>query len=117
MNEPLHRLVASERLSDGRQIAAAAIGTLERYTPTDVAREDYLSSYEGDRFAESVRYVGPYPTELAVLRDLLPTIQTPGRIIAARVIDAGHFTWEDAADKYAALVTDWWTGGYATAVS
>lgn len=30
------------------------------------------------------------------------------------VIDAGHFTWEDAADQYAALVTGWWSGGYAT---
>jgi pimeloyl-ACP methyl ester carboxylesterase len=31
------------------------------------------------------------------------------------IIDAGHFTWEDAADTYAALVTDWWGGGYAAA--
>jgi pimeloyl-ACP methyl ester carboxylesterase len=33
------------------------------------------------------------------------------------VIDAGHFAWEDAADEYAALATDWWQGGYATASS
>jgi pimeloyl-ACP methyl ester carboxylesterase len=26
------------------------------------------------------------------------------------VIDAGHFTWEDAATEYAALVTSWWRG-------
>jgi pimeloyl-ACP methyl ester carboxylesterase len=30
------------------------------------------------------------------------------------IIDAGHFTWEDAVDQYAALVTSWWGGGYAT---
>ncbi len=24
------------------------------------------------------------------------------------VIDAGHFTWEEAAAEYAALVTSWW---------
>ena len=30
------------------------------------------------------------------------------------IIDAGHFTWEDAADEYAALVASWWSGGYAT---
>jgi pimeloyl-ACP methyl ester carboxylesterase len=30
------------------------------------------------------------------------------------VIDSGHFTWEDSADEYAALVTGWWSGGYAT---
>jgi len=29
------------------------------------------------------------------------------------IIDAGHFTWEDAADEYAVLVTTWWGGGYA----
>jgi len=26
------------------------------------------------------------------------------------ILDVGHFTWEDAADEYAALVTRWWTG-------
>jgi len=30
------------------------------------------------------------------------------------IIDAGHFTWEDGADQYAALVTTWWNGGYTT---
>jgi len=29
-------------------------------------------------------------------------------------IDAGHFVWEDGADQYAALITSWWGGGYAT---
>jgi hypothetical protein len=31
------------------------------------------------------------------------------------MLDVGHFTWEDGADEYAELVTDWWAGGYATA--
>jgi len=31
------------------------------------------------------------------------------------IVDAGHFTWEDAADEYAALVTSWWSGDCATA--
>jgi pimeloyl-ACP methyl ester carboxylesterase len=123
------------RRIDGRQIVTAAIGNLERYEPTVVAREDYLSSYAGERFAESMRYVRTYPTDLRVLRDLLPTIETPVRIITGRrdpvvppvnaeylherlpkskldVIDATHFVWEDAADEYAALVTSWWAGGY-----
>jgi pimeloyl-ACP methyl ester carboxylesterase len=128
------------RKIDGRQIVTAAIGTLERYRPTDAARQDYLSSYEGERFAESMRYVRTYPEQLPVLRDLLPTIETPVLIInGARdpvvppvnaeylherlpkskldIIDAGHFVWEDAADTYAALVTSWWAGGYAKAGS
>jgi pimeloyl-ACP methyl ester carboxylesterase len=85
-----------------------------------------------------MRYVRSYPTELLALRDLLREIQTPVQIIAGArdpavppvnaeflherlpksrldIVDAGHFTWEDAADEYAALVTMWWTGGYAAA--
>jgi pimeloyl-ACP methyl ester carboxylesterase len=31
------------------------------------------------------------------------------------IVDAGHFTWEDAADQYAALVTSWWGAGDASA--
>jgi pimeloyl-ACP methyl ester carboxylesterase len=130
--------IAPYRRIDGRQVVTVVLGTLERYTPTDAAREDYLLSYEGERFAESMRYVQTYPTELPVLRDLLPAIKTPVQIIAGRrdavvppvnaeflhdrlpkskldIIDAGHFTWEDSADEYAALVSSWWEGGYATA--
>ena len=125
------------RSADPRQIVAGALTDIERYALPDFVREDYLSSYEGDRFVESMRYVRTYPTELPVLRDLLPEIQTPVQIIAGArdpvvppvnaeflherlpnskldIIDAGHFTWEDAADEYAALVTSWWSGGYAT---
>jgi pimeloyl-ACP methyl ester carboxylesterase len=72
------------------------------------------------------------------MRDLLPTIETPVQIIAGArdqvvppvnaeylydrlpkskldILDTGHFTWEDGADQYAALVTSWWAGGYARA--
>jgi pimeloyl-ACP methyl ester carboxylesterase len=123
------------RKLDGRQVVAAVIGTLERYKPTDAARQDYLASFAGERFVESMRYVRSYPEQLPVLRDLLSTIGTPVQIInGARdpvvppvnatylherlpkskldIIDAGHFIWEDAADTYAALVTSWWAGGY-----
>jgi pimeloyl-ACP methyl ester carboxylesterase len=123
------------RSADPRQIVAGALTDIERYALPDAVREDYLSSYEGDRFVESMRYVRSYPTELPVLRDLLPEIQAPVQIIAGArdpavppvnaeflherlpnskldVVDAGHYTWEDAADEYAALVTSWWRGGY-----
>src|SRR4030095_3463958 len=104
------------RKIDGRLIVTSAIQTLERYKPTDVAFEDYLSAYEGERFAESMRYVRAYPTELPILRDLLPGIQTPVLIVAGErdtvvpvanaeflndrlpnsklaLINASHFTW------------------------
>jgi pimeloyl-ACP methyl ester carboxylesterase len=125
---------------DPREIVAGAIAGIERYALPDHVREDYLSSYEGDRFVESMQYVRSYPTELPILGDLLPQIQTPVEIIAGArdtavppvnaefldqrlpkseldIIDAGHFVWEDAADEYAALVTSWWSGGYAAAGS
>jgi pimeloyl-ACP methyl ester carboxylesterase len=118
----------------GRSILERVIQTLERYVLSDSAREDYLASYEGTRFAESIRYVQSYPTELEVLRDVLPHIQTPARIVAGRrdtvvppvnaeylnarlprsdlhLLDSGRFVWEDAADDYAALVRAWWDGG------
>jgi pimeloyl-ACP methyl ester carboxylesterase len=128
------------RKIDGRQIVTAVIATLERYKLTDAAREDYLAAFAGERFAESMRYVRTYPEQLPVLRDLLPTIQTPVQIIAGArdtvvppvnaeflhqrlpkskldLIDASHFIWEDAADTYAGLVTSWWGGGYRNAGS
>jgi pimeloyl-ACP methyl ester carboxylesterase len=125
------------RSADPRQIVAGALTNIERYELPDAIREDYLSSYDGDRFVESMRYVRAYPAELPVLRDLLPGIETPVQIIAGArdpavppvnaeflherlprsrldIVDAGHFTWEDAGNEYAALVTSWWGGGYAT---
>jgi pimeloyl-ACP methyl ester carboxylesterase len=125
------------RSIDPRQIVSSALNGIERHTLPDFVRQDYLTAYEGDRFVESMRYVRAYPTELPLLRDLLPEIQTPVQIIAGArdaavppvnaefldvrlpnskldILDAGHFTWEDAADEYAALVTTWWSGGSTT---
>ena len=125
---------------DPRQIVAGVLAKIESYVLPDAVREDYLSSYDGDGFVESMRYVRSYPTDLPALRDLLPEVQTPVQIIAGKrdtavppvnaeflherlpnskldIIDVGHFTWEDGADEFAALVTTWWAGGYATARS
>ena len=130
----------SFRSTEPRRIVAGALAAIERYRLPEAVREDYLSCYEGDRMVESMHYVRAYPAELPVLRDLLPQIQTPVQIIAGRhdqavppvnaefldqrlpnskldLLDAGHFTWEDAADDYAALVTRWWSGGYAASAT
>jgi pimeloyl-ACP methyl ester carboxylesterase len=144
LGEPLREWVFAPDLEPyrrlgGRQIIERVIQTLERYVVSDTAREDYLASYQGNRFAESIRYVQSYPTELEVLRDVLPHIQTPVQIISGRrdmavppvnaeylherlphselhLVDSGHFIWEDAADEYAALVNAWWADGYKTSV-
>jgi pimeloyl-ACP methyl ester carboxylesterase len=126
------------RSADPREIVERALTAgIERYALPDHVLEDYLSSYHGDRFVESMRYVRTYPTELPALAMLLPEIQTPVQIFAGAwdyavppvnadflherlpksqldVIDVGHFVWEDAAEEFAALVTSWWGGGHAT---
>ena len=117
--------------ADPRDLVNAALNGISRYTLPESVRDDYLASYQGDRFAESVRYLRSYPAELPVLAGLLPRIDTPVQIIAGAgdttvppvnaaflherlphskldVIDAGHFTWEDSPAEYAALVTGWW---------
>jgi len=134
LGDPLREWVLAPDLEPyrrigGRAIVGRVIQTLERYTVSDAAREDYLASFEGDRFAESIRYVQSYPTELEALRDVLLQIQTPVQIISGRrdavvplvnaeyldqrlphsqlhVIDGGHFIWEEEPARYAAAVLD-----------
>jgi pimeloyl-ACP methyl ester carboxylesterase len=119
------------RRADPRQLVNAALDGISRYPLPESVRDDYLASYQGNRFAESVRYLRAYPAELPVLAGLLPQIETPVQIIAGAsdtavppvnatflherlphskldVLDAGHYTWEDSAADYAALVTGWW---------
>src|SRR5215831_13429977 len=108
------------RRMDPRAIVGAAVDTIAGGIPDDI-RADYLACYEGDRFAESMRYVRCYPDELPALAELLPQIATPVTLINGRhdrvvplanaeflderlptsrlvVIDAGHFVWEEAPD-------------------
>ena len=116
----------------GRKIVEIALSTIAGYTPSDEIREDYITSYEGDKFAESIAYVQAYPSQLPLLSDLLRGIHTPVRIVqgsADQVVPAvnatylgerlpnssvdfmagvGHFCWEERPEDYAALVTDWW---------
>ena len=122
--------------TDPRQLASHLLSGINRYALPDFVREDYLNSYRGDRMAESIRYLRAYPTELPELCRLLPQIDTPVQIIAGArdvavppanaeflhqrlphsrldFVDAGHFTWEDAAAEYATLVTRWWREGCA----
>ncbi|MGD0246595.1 MAG: alpha/beta hydrolase [Streptosporangiaceae bacterium] len=124
------------RRADSRQLVASALADMRRYVLPDAVREDYFSSYQGSRFAESLRYLRGYPACLDVLAGLLPGITTPVQLIAGvhdttvplanaaylhqrlphsrlDIIDAGHFTWEDAAAEYSALITSWWRGDYA----
>jgi pimeloyl-ACP methyl ester carboxylesterase len=116
----------------GRKIVEIALDTIAGYTPSAEIRDDYIASYDGDKFAESIAYVQAYPEQLPVLSTLLPEIDTPVRIVQGSedqvvpavnatylgdrlpnskvdfIAGAGHFVWEERPDDYAALVVDWW---------
>jgi len=125
--------------TDGRDIVAGALEGIERHPLPDAVREDYLTSYAGERFVESAAYVRHYPDDLPVLAERLADIRTPVQIIAGRhdglvppsnaeflharlsdskpdILETGHFTWEDGADDYLALTTSW-IEGHSTAPS
>ncbi len=122
------------RKMDPRAIVGAALDTIAGGIPDDI-RADYLACYDGDRFAESMRYVRRYPQELPVLAGLLPQITVPVTIINGRhdrvvplanaefldqrlptsrlvVIDAGHFIWEEEPAEYASAILDAITGNW-----
>lgn len=116
----------------GRNIVEIALSTIAGYSPSAEIREDYLSAYEGDRFADTIPYAQSYREYLPQLAELLPQIQTPVRIVAGAedqvvppvnaeflgqhlphgrvdlIPGAGHFCWEEKPAEYAALVTEWW---------
>jgi pimeloyl-ACP methyl ester carboxylesterase len=120
------------RRMDPRAIVGTAVDTIAGGVPDDI-RADYLDCYDGDRFAESMRYVRTYPEELPELAELLPEIATPVTIINGRhdpvvplanaeflderlptsrlvVVDAGHFVWEEAPTEYASIILESITG-------
>jgi pimeloyl-ACP methyl ester carboxylesterase len=120
---------------DGRDVVADAMALFEFYEPSAAAREDYLASYAGGRFAESARYVRAYPTDMPRLAELLPGIEVPVQVIAGArdpmvppanayflganlphcrvdLVDAGHFAWEDRASEWGDIALAWIGGGY-----
>ena len=133
LGEPLRSWVLDPDLDKYRAIdphvfVNTAMDTIAGGVPDDI-RADYLASYEGDRFVESMRYVRSYPEQLPALAELLPQIATPVTIINGRhdrvvpvanaeflderlpnsrleIIDAGHFVWEEAPAEYASIILD-----------
>jgi pimeloyl-ACP methyl ester carboxylesterase len=120
----------------GAQFVRGAMGNLKNYRLPDHVLEDYLASYEGERFFESVAFVRHYPQALPRLATRLSAIDTPCQIIVGRldpyvpvsnaeglrkvlpksklnVLDCGHFAWEDAAPEWGRLASEWLKGGYA----
>ena len=133
LGEPLRSRVLDPDLDKYRRMDARAsintsLDTIAGGIPDEI-RADYLASYDGDRYVESMRYVRKYPEELPALAPLLPLITTPVTVINGRhdrvvppanaeflherlpnsrlaIIDAGHFVWEEAPREYAAIILD-----------
>jgi pimeloyl-ACP methyl ester carboxylesterase len=133
LGEPLKSWVIDPDLDTYRRmdpaaIVNAAVDTMAGGVP-DAIRADYVRSYAGDRFAESMRYVRAYPDELPELAELLPGITTPVTLVNGRhdrvvplanaefldarlpnsrlvALDAGHFVWEEAPTEYAAVIVE-----------
>jgi pimeloyl-ACP methyl ester carboxylesterase len=140
VGSPLKEIIAAPDLEpfrkmDPRQTVESVLAFVKRYKLPDHVREDFLTSYEGDRLVESLRILQAYKIDLPILSTLLPKIETPVQIINGDqdsgvlplnakylhdqlphskldMLDSDHFAWTDAADDYAALVIDWWNGGY-----
>ena len=117
------------RRIDPRAIVNASLDTIAGGIPDDI-RADYLACYEGDRYVESMRYVRALPRGAARARRAAaadhdaghdhqrpPRPRRSGRqrassstsgcpTAASRLIDAGHFVWEEAPAEYAAIILD-----------
>jgi pimeloyl-ACP methyl ester carboxylesterase len=123
------------RALDPAEVAGGAVKSIPGYTPPEFVVDDYVASYSGTRFVESIEYVRAYPTDLAELAGLLPDIQTPVCILAARndpflkladpeklaevlphsqltVMENSHNAWEESPESYAAAITAWVSSGY-----
>src|SRR5215510_5041828 len=93
------------------------------YTPSNEIREDYMSCYEGDRFADTIPYAQSYREYLPELAKLLPgSVRIVGgagdqvvpgsnaeflheRLPNAQIdliAGAGDFCWEEKPFEYAA---------------
>ncbi|MCC8938527.1 hypothetical protein H8A99_19130 [Bradyrhizobium sp. Arg68] len=94
--------VESYRSFDRRELIKVALNALERYTPSDTAREDYLSAYA----YETMGYVREYPQQPSELRDLLPKIETPVNVVSGAndiVVPRINASWLSAPQFQARL--------------
>jgi pimeloyl-ACP methyl ester carboxylesterase len=122
---------------DSTAVVVASVSQIRNYDMPDFVRDDYVASYAGTRFVESMAFVRNYPADLPVLADRLSEISTPVQIITGRrdpyvpvidaellnrqlpnstleVLDCGHFAWEEDAAEYGRIASEWIGGSYRT---
>ena len=117
---------------DPADVVHRVAGAIQGYDMPGFVLDDYLASYAGSRYIESVPYVRSYPTDLARLAPLLPELHTPVQIIVGRddpygladdaealnrelptsrldVLNTAHCAWEEDPGRYASITADWIT--------
>jgi pimeloyl-ACP methyl ester carboxylesterase len=115
---------------DPEEFVRGAMSEIKKYSVPHFVLEDYIASYSGDRFINSMAFVRDYPNALPRLAARLSEIDIPVQIIAGRkdpfvpvsnaealhaalpnskldILDCGHFTWEDEAATYGKIVSAW----------
>ena len=120
---------------DPADVIRQSVGAIKNYDVPTIVRDDYVKSYSGDRFAQSVAYVQSYPADLEALSPRLPSLETPVQILVGRddpyglasdaqlldqrlshselhVFPTGHNAWEEDPAAYAGAIIDWVNGGY-----
>jgi pimeloyl-ACP methyl ester carboxylesterase len=123
---------------DPTDVISQSLGSIKNYDVPTIVRDDYVKSYFGDRFAQSVAYVQSYPRDLEALAPELPWLRTPVQILVGRddpyglaadaemldqtlthsrlqVFPTGHNAWEEDAAAYADAIIEWVNGGYRAA--
>jgi pimeloyl-ACP methyl ester carboxylesterase len=123
------------RAADPGEIIRGAISSIRNYDMPEAVRDDYIESYSGQRFLDSIAYVRNYPADLADLAPRLGTISTPVQIIVGRddpyglaadgkllheqlphsrldIFECGHNAWEEEPGRYSDVVSSWVKGGF-----
>jgi pimeloyl-ACP methyl ester carboxylesterase len=126
------------RRTDPAEVILGSVAAIRNYDVPDFVRDDYVQSYAGERYVESMAYVRNYPEDLAALAPLLPNITTPVQILVGRddpyglaedadllndrlrhsrldILDTGHCAWEEDPGQYADVVSDWVSGSFRNA--
>ena len=116
------------------------VSRIRGYAVPTFVRDDYISSYAGDRMTRSEALVRAYPTDLAALAPKLASIQLPVAIVVGRndpfnlahdaallreqlpharldVLEAGHCFWEERSKDFEAIIKHWVRGGYSGVIS
>jgi pimeloyl-ACP methyl ester carboxylesterase len=118
------------RQTDSGPLVAAAARSIPGYEPPADVIDDYVTSYAGSRFADSIAFVRSYREQLEQLAALLPAIETPVHVLAARddpftplaeqqllarilpnasltILPNAHNAWEEAPDAFAGAIGSW----------